>query len=105
MTDIETVRLLTGDKDILAYVFTNAEVQVFLTLNGDSINLASATLLEAWAAQYSANADNEKIGDYSYTQTIVNKMLALATRLRETDALTPAMDWASFNFTDIEEVV
>ena len=105
MTDIEKVRLLTGDKNPLDYVFTDVEIQVFLDLNGDSINLASATLLEAWAAQYGANADNEKIGDYSYAQTIVNKMLALAKRLRETDAMTPAMDWASFNFTDIEEVV
>ena len=97
-TDTGKIRLIIGDKDILSPVFTDEELQMFLTAEG-SINLAAAAALEAWASSYAANADNERIGDYSYAQTITNKMLALATRLRDTVANTPVMDIASIDLT------
>ena len=101
-TDIGKVRLITGDKDVLEPVFTDEEIQVFLTAEG-SVNLAAAAVLEAWATLYSANVDTEKIGDYSYGQKIVDKMLALAKRLRETDAETPALTWAEMDLTGEDE--
>ena len=98
-TNIGKVRLKTGDNVIADPAFTDEEIQVFLDANGDSINLASADVLEAWAAKYTANADSEHIGDYSYTQNIVTKMLNLAAKLRENESMTPASDWAEMDLT------
>jgi len=92
MTDIEKIRLKTGDT-IVPYHFSDAELQSFLDDEG-SVRLATAATLEAWAAAYALNADSESIGGYAYTQKIVDKMLALAKRLRETESETPAMTWA-----------
>ncbi len=95
-TDIGKMRLTIGDKDVADAVFTDEELQVFLTASG-SVLLGSATALEAWAATYAANANAEKIGDYSYTQKIIENMLKLATNLRATVNATPEMDWAELN--------
>uniref|UniRef100_A0A6M3KLB6 Uncharacterized protein n=1 Tax=viral metagenome TaxID=1070528 RepID=A0A6M3KLB6_9ZZZZ len=97
-TIVGQIRLIIGDKDITDAVFTNEELTAFYTMEG-SINLAAAAALEAWAATYSANADNERIGDYSYSQNIVTKMLTLAAKLKEKDAGILAMDIASMDLT------
>ena len=102
-TNVGKVRLRTGDKDMTDVIFTDEEIDVFLTANGGSINLASADLLEAWAATYAASADSEKIGDYAYTQKIVDKMLKQAARLREIEASTPYQTYGSFDLTGIED--
>lgn len=67
-TNIGKIRLTIGDKDTDDAVFTDEELQVFLTETG-SVNLASALALEAWAASYLANVDSEKIGDYCLPTT------------------------------------
>jgi hypothetical protein len=90
------IRLIIGDKIISDPIFTDEELAAFYAAEG-SINLASAAALEAWAAQYTANADQERIGDYSYGQTITRKMLDLAARLREKESNTPLMDIASMD--------
>ncbi len=102
-TNIGKVRLTIGDKDITDTIFTDEELQIFLDDNGDSIPLASADALEAWASTYLANADTEKIGDYSYGQKIVDKMLALAKRLRTADAATPAFEWSEYDLSGENE--
>lgn len=100
------VRLKIGDKTSPG-VFSDEEIAVFLANNSNSINLASAEALEAWAASYGANADSEHIGDYSYTQRIIDNMLALAKRLRDAEAGLlggiPAMDWAEMALTDTDD--
>ena len=98
-TVVGQVRLVIGDTDITDAVFTAEELEYFLSLYSDSVNPASADALEAWAAKYGANADSEKIGDYNYTQKIVDKMLKLAKRLRETDASTPAQEISEWDLT------
>lgn len=92
MTDLEKIRLNINDKTE-PYHFTNTELQSFLTDEG-SVGLASATALEVWAVAYAPNADSESIGGYSYSQKIVDKMLALAKRLRDKESSSPAMTWA-----------
>lgn len=101
------IRLIIGDTDVSPAsdaVFTDEELTYFYTTMG-SINLAAAMALEAWAAKYTASPDSENIGsgDYAYTQKIVDKMLKLATRLRETDAATPYLTWAEFDLSGVEE--
>ena len=92
MTDIEKIRLQIGDKTA-PYQFTDAELQSFLDDEG-TVKLASAAALEAWAAAYATNPDNESIGGYAYAQSVTKKMLDMAARLRKVDAETPAMTWA-----------
>ncbi len=102
-TLVGQVRLIIGDTTLTDAVFTDEELTYFLTANGSDVNLASATALEAWASKYGANADSEGIGDYRYTQSIVDKMLALAARLRATVAGIPVSTWASFDLASIGE--
>lgn len=97
-TLIGKVRLIVGDTTAPS-VFTDEELQVFLTICSSSINLASAMALEAWAAKYTANADNERIGDYSYSQNITKKMMDLAAKLKENEEGIPVLDWAEMNLT------
>ncbi len=99
MLDIDKIRLLTGDRAPATEVFTDADIQEFLDQNGGVVKLAAATLLEAWAALYTANPTQEGIGDYSYSQKAVDNMLALAKRFRDSDAAEPAMDYASMDLT------
>ena len=101
--NVGKVRLITGDKDIANAVFTDEEIGIFLTAQSSDVNLASADLLEAWAASYATSADSEKIGDYAYTQKIVDKMLSLANRLRDTDTSKPYLTWAEMDLTGEEE--
>ena len=98
-TDVGKVRLATGDKDMTDVIFTDEEIDIFLAVNDNSINMASADLLEAWAATYLASASNEKIGDYAYTQKIVDNMLKQAARLRETESAIPAFEWSEPDLT------
>ena len=102
-TNIGKVRLTTGDNVMTAVVFSDEEIQIFLDAQGDSIPLASADLLEAWAAKYGQSAASETIGDYAYTQKIIANMLALAKRLRETDASKPYFKIAEMDLAAIGE--
>ena len=99
-TSVGQVRLKIGDTSLTANVFTDEELTYFLTENSSNINLASADALEAWANKYATNADSEKIGDYSYSQKIVDKLLATAARLRENDSTTPVFEMSSFDLTE-----
>ncbi len=108
--DIETlvgqVRLVIGDTDVhpaTDAAFTDEEITYFLTKHSNNIPLAAADALEAWAAKYAANADTEKIGDYSYAQKTVDNMMKLAKQLRDAEAeLTegvPVSTWAEIDLT------
>jgi len=101
-TNIGKIRLTISDKDELDYHFEDAELQAFLSAEG-SVNLASAAALESWAAAYALNANTERIGDYSYAQSIMKNMLELATKLRKDDATRPAMEWAEPDLLGTEE--
>jgi len=101
-TNVGKVRLLIGDTDVFPETdatFTDAELTYFLTEHSDSINLAAADALEAWAAKYAANASTEKIGDYSYAQKTAENMLKLAQTLREKEAGAPALAWGEMDLT------
>ena len=98
-TNVGKVRLIIGDATAASYVFTDEELTYFLTANSNDINLAAADALEAWVAKYTTAPDSEKIGDYSYSQKIVDKMLKLAERLRETDEEKPYFTTSAMDLT------
>ncbi|MBA7652650.1 hypothetical protein ES703_60485 [subsurface metagenome] len=99
-TNVGKVRLTIGD-NTAAEVFTNAEIEFFLSINSNSIPLAAADALEAWMAKYATSASSEKIGDYAYTQDIVNKMNKLMKELRAKVASTPYLTWAEMELVDV----
>jgi len=98
-TNVGKVRLTIGDTDTTDNVFTDEELEYFLSVHSNSVNLASADALEAWAAKYATNADSEKIGDYSYTSKSVDKLTKLAGELRDKEFSTPIMEWAEMDLT------
>lgn len=97
MTDIEKVRLKIGA--IISATFTDVQIQAFLDMEG-SVNLAAAAAIEAWAAGAISGMESEHIGDYSYAKKSIDNALALAKRLRDTEAEIPSMDIASFDLTN-----
>ena len=103
MTNIEIVRLKIGDTDSTNYAFTDAEITYFLTSNSSNLNLAAADALEAWIAKYTMSPDSESIGDYSYTQKIIQNMNKLRTELREKDASTPYLTWSEPDLIGTDE--
>ena len=101
-TDIGKVRLLIGDTDIVPTTdahFTDEEITAFLTMASNSIYLAAAMALEAWAATLTSSMTSEHIGDYSYSKKEMDDKLALAQRYRDMEAETPAVDIASMDLT------
>ena len=101
-TDIGKVRLIIGD-NTTTEVFTDAEITYFLTVNSNNISLAAADALEAWIAKYTTSPDSEKIGDYSYTQKIVEHMNKLAVELRAKAEGVPYFTWSEFNLTGVDD--
>ena len=94
--------MLISDPAGVSQHFSDAEIQVFLDLAGNSIFLAAAYALKAWASYLSEAIDSERIGDYSYTKKQVDNKLKLAENYEKQAASTPAMAIASFNFTNVE---
>jgi len=100
-TDIGKVRLLIGDTDIVPTTdaqFTDEEITAFLTLVDSSIYLAAAMALESWAATLTESMESEKIGDYGFSRKSAANKLALAERYRKSEAETPAVAWAEWDF-------
>ena len=102
-TNVGKVRLTIGDTDITAEVFTDAEITYFLTVNSNNISLAAADALEAWIAKYTTSPDSEKIGDYAYSQKIVEHMNKLRNELRAKVESAPAFEWSEMDLTGEEE--
>ena len=86
-TDIGKVRLLLNDVDTASYVFTDAEVQAFLDLEGGSVKLAAAQAIDT-------NADNEVLASKVLrTQDLTTDGAKLARALHaRADALRAQAD-------------
>ena len=102
-TSVGKVRLMIGDTDTTNEVFTDAEITYFLTLNSSNLNLAAADALEAWMAKYTTSATNERIGDYSYSQDIVNKMNKLRNELIAKVNSTPVFEMSQMDLSGVED--
>ncbi len=105
-TNIGKVRLIIGDTDVdpdSDAVFLDAELTYFLTVNSSNINLAAADALEAWVAKYATSPDSEKIGDYSYSQKVVDHLNKLAKELRAKADGVPYLTWAEMDLSGVED--
>ena len=101
-TNVGKVRLNIGDTDTTNEVFSDDEIGIFLTRESNNINLSSADALDSWAAKYSTNPSTESIGGYSYSQTIIFRLMQLSKRFRDTEEEAnnaPVFDWAEPDFT------
>jgi len=101
MTDIDKVRLLIGD--IGSVQFTDAQIQAFLDMAGDSILIAAGYALEAWAASLTGGLTSEKIGDYAYTKKDAENKLKLAMEYKKQESEKPYLAWAEMDLTGIED--
>lgn len=99
-TNVGKVRLVIGDTDAANYVFSDAELNYFLTANSNNISLAAADALEAWMSKYATAPDSEKIGDYAYTQKIIQNMNKLQTELREKVAMSPVLEISEMDLVE-----
>jgi len=105
-TIIWKIRLIIGDTDVTPAtdaVFTDEELTYFLTVNSNNINLAAADALEAWIAKYTTSPDSEHIGDYSYSQRIVEHMNKLSKELRAKADGVPYLTWAEMNLSGVAD--
>ena len=101
-TIIWKLRLIIGDTDVSPTtdaVFTDEELTYFLTANSNNTNLAAADALGAWIAKYTTSPDTERIGDYSYSQKIIQNMNKLKTELEAKDSSTPYLTWSEIDLT------
>jgi len=101
-TNVGKVRLIIGD-NLAVEVFTDAEITCFLTANSNNLNLSAAAALEAWMSKYATAPDSEKIGDYAYTQKIIQNMNKLKNELMEKDASTPYLTLAEMDLSGVED--
>jgi len=104
--DIGKIRLMISDNDIVPVTdahFSDEELQAFLTMAGNDINLAAAYALQSWAGFLSGVADSERIGDYSYSKKQVANLLALAQVYIVASGSGPVVDWAEMDLAAIGE--
>ena len=102
-TLIGQLRLMIGDNDIVPTTdaqFTDEELQYFLTLHSNNLNLAAADALGAWIGALTRQFASEKIGDYSYTRKTIDNMNKLKNELEEKDASTPVFEWSEMDLTE-----
>ena len=102
-TDRGKVRLIIGDVSTTSCIFSDLEIDTFLSMHSGNINLAAAEALGAWAAKYATSPDSEHIGDYSYTQKIIANMNKLKKELEEKDASIPYLTWAEMDLSGVED--
>lgn len=78
------VRLLIGDTDSAAYIFTDAEIDTFLTLAGSlGIYEAAAQAFETIARSKFHLAQKMQLGQYKTEEFAIDDALKAAQRLRE----------------------
>jgi len=102
--NIGKMRLIIGDTDIAAAQFTDEELQVFLTMQSNSVKLAAADALDSWAAALARNMDSEAIGDYQYKRGSVANLRALAKQLRSEAKSKPVIQVAEPDFEAIGDI-
>jgi hypothetical protein len=81
-TSIGKVRLLIADTNSESYIFEDAEIQVFLDLNGSDLNRAAGQAYETWAADRSKIAKSIQSGTYKSERNAISDLLRLADRIR-----------------------
>ena len=100
-TDIGKIRLLIPDRVTASAIFTDEELQEFLTLE-DDVKSAAACALETIAADQVLVLKVMTLLDVSTSgDRVANALLARAKLLREqADVETDAFDWAEMVVTD-----
>ena len=102
-TDRGKVRLIINDTALVGCIFSDLEIDTFLSMNSGDVNLAAADSLEAWMSKYATSPDSERIGDYAYTQKIIANMNKLRNELRDKADVTPIFEISEMDFTGIED--
>lgn len=101
-TTVGKIRLLIFDRDEADYIFTDAELNQFYTLEGDSVFCAAALALESMASNEAYVQKRIKILDITTDGPAVAKsLLERAKVLREKAAEADwDIDWAEMAVSD-----
>ena len=103
LTNVQAVRLRVGDTDTTAQIFSDDEVNYFLTDNSDDVLLASADALYAIAASAVLIAKIQKTGEFTIDRSkIPAALIAAADKLRAQAADAPAVAIAEINASDFQ---
>jgi len=102
-TLIGKLRLMIGDTDITPITdaqFSDEELQYFLTLHSNNLNLAAADALSAWIGALTRELKSEKIGDYSYTRDTIANMNKLKKEYEDKDASIPVLEISEMDLVE-----
>ena len=103
LTNVQAVRLRVGDTDTTAQIFSDDEVNYFLTDNSKDVLLASADALYAIAASAALIAKLQKTGEFTIDRSkIPAALIAAADKLRAQAADAPAVAIAEINASDFQ---
>ena len=91
-TNIGKVRFKIADKTASSYLVEDDEIQEYLTLNDNNVNLAAYEIALALSAHYSSVAEKRKIGElYLDTRDIADKYRKLADNLKKSYRTTASV--------------
>lgn len=81
-TKVGKVRLLIADTAESSAIFEDEEIEAYLSMASNDINLAGAKALESICADKAKLAKKVKVGGYETETHALADIMALATRLR-----------------------
>ena len=107
MTNREAVRLAITDQ--AGTIFTDAEIDYFLSAEGDVVDMAAARALDVMAVSAAKLAKAESSGQFSQNrQSIPDALMKMAARLRDGvlgDSAAPAFSTAEIRYFPNEDDV
>lgn len=98
------VRLLSGDTNIESAAYSDEEIAVFLSLEGDSVFRAAALLLESAAVDEVRRVKIVTIGSElrvdsaAFARALTDRAASLRSRALQEDAETGGLDFAEMVF-------
>lgn len=96
------VRLIIGDTSSGSYVFEDAEIDAFLTLNGSEVKLAAVQALRTLAADRAKLAIRYRVKNFDLDRSAVSKALLDAADRIEQQAMSEPFEYESYVDTLID---
>lgn len=95
------LRLRIGDTDSVNVIFQDDEIDEFLSVESNNLNLAAAFALETMATSAALLAKLEEIGEYKVDSSrMAGALLKSAKVFREREESAPAYGYAEVAHTD-----
>lgn len=105
MTNIQAVRTLIGDQG--STLFTDAEIQLFLTTTNNSLYMSACLACNSLAAKVGSNLQEVRMGDFvdSSGKNQVTALRAQADAWKQLEYDTPAWAVIEENLSDFNALI